>query len=414
MGRVSIGARSQISFTEETTWGVTPSTPAMRLFRITGGSLNPGRSLIESAELDPSRQRPSPGQGAPFPGLSFNFELQPKVFGILLKHLLTDTVSVAAGTMVGTVDLTAGASVNSKILLVDSDSLGISTITFSGADPINANTIAAQINTGVGTNVATIVSNMLKLYSASITTPTATGYVKVTGGDARTLLGLAVRTEWNYSVLIGNPNLPQGMTFEIGQTDINLYTLFPGSRMNEFSMTLNPNALVTGSLALLSREGGEDWVGSSAAGTLISDFAEKFNTFRGVIEIDGQPDARVRNITTNFTNNMQDDYMTLFTSFRNEVPEGRRVIGGSMGIKFDDATFLNSARDFVESSLALKMETATDQRFIRFFYPSLRLQVPSFDIPEGAIDLPMDYYVHRNEALAQDVVVWVGSGEAIA
>lgn len=415
---VSIGARSQVAYTEESSWGITPGSPTMRVVRITGGSLNAGRSLLESAELIADRSAPSPIQGTPFPGMTLNVEMQAKALGTLIKHMVTDTTSVhLAESLAGTVDISSGANVDTLILVVE-DLTQVTTVTFSGTDPIDASTIAAQINTAHGTNIASVnASDNLYLYT-SVTT--ATGFVRVYGNSvsstaALTALGYPAngKYSWNFTQLRASRDLPEGLSIEVGFTDVELYTVFNGSKVNSLSVDISPNSIVTGSFEIVSKGGGEDYTSSPLDATPTEDFSDKFDAFTGQLLIDGVNESRLRSLSFNITNNMVTDFQTVYQKERDAIPDGGRDLTGSMTVKFDNLDFINRAKNFTESSLSVKMENVADNRFLRVTFPALRIQLPSFDIPEGPVDLPVDFIAHKDAVENTDLIVDVGSGEAV-
>jgi hypothetical protein len=203
------------------------------------------------------------------------------------------------------------------------------------------------------------------------------------------------------------------LSVEVSFTDINLHTLFKGSKVNSWSMDISPNAVVSGSFEFISREGGEDYVGTQIGTAYTSDFSDKFDSFTGELLIDGVAESRLRSFSMNVTNNMQGDFVTVYQKLRDDIPEGKRNISGSMTVKFDNLDFVNRAKNFAVTAINVKMENISDNRFIRVTIPRARIQLPNFDIPEGAVDLPIDFIASRDPVLGTDVVVHVGSGEAI-
>jgi hypothetical protein len=386
----------------------------MRVVRITGGSISPGRSLVESSELIADRSSPAPIQGAPFPALTLNVEMQALALGTFLKHLTTDTATVVMTTLVGTVGLGSGANINGLFLLVGVPGALVNTVAFAETNPIDASTIAAQINAEVGIDIATIngSDNLVLLPSTS----GAPGYVRVIGGDSLTLLGLAQRTEWNYTRLKASAILPQGLSVEVGFTDIDLFTVMKGSKVNSWNIDMSPNGYVTGTLELLCRTGGEDYSAIEQDETPTESFSDKFDTFNGELLIDGVAEARLRSMSLSISNNMQEDYQTIYSAFRDALPEGKRTVSGSMGVQFDSTDFMDRAKNFVKTSIVLKMEntSSNNNRFIRIILPATRIQLPNFDIPEQAIDLPIDFIAHKDDGGEDtDFILEIGSGEAI-
>ena len=414
---VVIGARTQLLYTEETTWGTTPTTPNMREMRFTSLTLNPGRSLIESSEYVSTRSTPAPGQGTPFPGFSIGVEYQAKTLGTLIKHLLTDTTTVVTTTYPGTVDLSSGANVTGLFLVLNDSGTGVTTVTFDGVNPVAAADLATDINTAVGTNVATVnASNQLTLYPS---TSGPGGYVKVystTSSTVLTEIGWSARTEWNYTRLKASRDLLEGLSFEVGFTDRSLYSIFTGSKLNSISTEISPNALVTGSFEFLARSGGEDWTGATSAASIIQDFSPKFDSFNGELLVDGVAEARLRSISWSVSNNMEEDFQTVYTAFRDSLPEGQRSVNGSIQVKLDNTDWVDRARNFTQTAISVKMENTSvnDNRFMRIIFPATRIQLPSFDVPPNAVSLPIDFIAHNDDGGEEtDVIYEIGSGEAL-
>jgi hypothetical protein len=102
---------TQLAIVQETTWGVTPTTPVFKKTRITGESLVAGLTTVQSQELRPDRNISDLPLVAAAAAGGFNFELSYSTFDDLLASALFGNWSGNS--------LTNGQSANMKSFTVE-------------------------------------------------------------------------------------------------------------------------------------------------------------------------------------------------------------------------------------------------------------------------------------------------------
>jgi hypothetical protein len=87
MAETSMGSSSQLAWVKETTWGVTPATPAMKIVPLVSESLKVNIPAVESAEIRPDRHFAQPIQGNIAPAGDVMVEWNANALAYFLYYL---------------------------------------------------------------------------------------------------------------------------------------------------------------------------------------------------------------------------------------------------------------------------------------------------------------------------------------
>lgn len=85
---ISMADGTQLAYIKETAWGVTPTTPAWQILRLTGESFNITRDTVTSSELTPTRDITDQVHVSGGASGGFDFELSYGAFDDIIASLL--------------------------------------------------------------------------------------------------------------------------------------------------------------------------------------------------------------------------------------------------------------------------------------------------------------------------------------
>jgi hypothetical protein len=286
------GSKGQVGFREESKWGY-PASPPNKFIEFTSEGITSDFTSLVSASLRADRAIHKQRTGTESAGGDLNFELGPEGFGTLLKHALgkkrTKRVDIAFVLVYGGTD-------TDRIIRVESNSL-VSTGT-TGSDDLNytlssythqsiitaldgETNWSCYVAWGDGTDTANggYFARSLANKASSSSTLGASDYTvsgnltaaslelfdnASVGVDADANGYVFVPISFSYGIyehtLDADPDLPQGMTLEIGR-DIAAFNYY-GAMVNTLALTLNPGEMITGTVNFMCK--GASTVGDPA------------------------------------------------------------------------------------------------------------------------------------------------------
>ena len=202
------------------------------------------------------------------------------------------------------------------------------------------------------------------------------------------------------------------LVLEQGFTDIRVYELFNGCKVNKFSLTLGGDAELTASIDLMGAM--ETIRSASFAGSPANISLAKYNNFQASIKESGANIATVSNVSLNMEFGLAgDSYAIGGNGCRTGIPEGLLKITGNLKAFFEDQSLLNKAMQGTESSLSLKLTNM--QHSLELLLPEIVFERNSPGI-EGAkgilIDLPFRAYCNNNPENTAIMVTLVNSQAA--
>jgi hypothetical protein len=379
---IAKGAKSTIAFREETTWGVKPAT-GYRKSSFASETLVENINRIMSEEIQPDRSVPNIRGGNISAGGDISQDLGISRHALFFKHLLgavPSSNSVVAPTLANG-PYSVGATVFSSgniYLNVKSGSVTLPTPVAVVADEIadeieltahglaNGSSVvldAATLPTGLSNTSYFVYStgpNAFTLHTSYA--DSLTGANPVTFSDSGTGVTVAVvpqlshtsghfvlnDTSWVYlgpaatsfhkHVLTAGPDLPVGgIAVEkgiLGGVD-NLYLTFVGGRINTVEITVPKEGIVTATWGFLFKEVFRDTVPNPSPGSTVSD--KSLSSYEVRTVIGGLLGCRAINeLSINVTNNIEEDVFTHCSRYREELPEARREVTGTVTTYFKE------------------------------------------------------------------------------
>jgi hypothetical protein len=366
MTMFATGGSHGLAFFTEASFGVSSSATLTSL-RHTSCSLAHAKETFQSAELRSDRQITDFRHGNQKPVGNIGIELSYEEFDTFLEAALGGTwqaaYSKAASTWAAGKTANIIYSSSATHSLVTGDVISVSG--FTGTQGLTLNTTMV-----IGGYVAH--------------TLTITGVTLVTKASGATV------------TLLRNPSLLVGTTqrsFAIERTfsDISKYQQFRGCVVNTLSLSVKPNAIVTGEFGMLARGAastGTPWDSSPTASKTNS----PYDSFTGAIKEGGSAIGFVTAIDVKLDNGGTPTYV-VGDDQTPVIPLGRSNVTGSMDVYFADLVMLRKFEDETESSVEFYLGSGVaGGKSYRFYLP--RVKYGSGDNPasdEKPIVLKMNY-----------------------
>jgi len=192
--------------------------------------------------------------------------------------------------------------------------------------------------------------------------------------DFDDLLESAMLNTWATNVLkVGT--VPKYFSIEDYAADIDQARLFTGCSVNSLSVSLAPNAMVTGTFSLV----GKDMTISATEKTQdAATGAAPFDAYSGDLEIGGSVAAIVTSMDFTLTNGFAPTFVVGDDSAPS-LEVGDAVVEGTISAYFEDAALLNRFIDETETSLKVTVgDNESTPNTLEFFFP--RCKINSADV----------------------------------
>lgn len=192
-------------------------------------------------------------------------------------------------------------------------------------------------------------------------------------------LEAALMGAWNTDALVVGTTI-SSFSVERRWTDISQYQVLTGCVPNTLSLSIQPNAMVTGTMGIIGK-------GSSISGTSLGSPSEvasnaPFDGFSGAITEGGSAIGTVSSLELNLTNNLDPSFV-VGAETTPQLIYGRSNLTGTMTCYFEDAALLNKFIHETESSLSV---TLTDPAGNELQVDVPRLKYTGGDVPASDAD----------------------------
>ena len=377
------GSNVQITYIKETTHGQTPGSPTMKVLRATSRNINPAKNTLESAEVRSHRQVQDFRHGFESVGGNLGFELAMEDYDDMIAGVLADAFAAGAssGTVTMDVDDTAKTFTRSTGSFVTDGFEAGQYATFSGFS--NSGNNGTFFITDVTATVLTVLDP-----NDALTTETGGGDEAVSVDGQVCKVGSTLDT----------------FTIERGLLDLGKYQVFRGVAINQLSLSIQPDSIVTATLDMLGMDS-DDFVGTSLDGTPTQPQNNSpFDAFTG----EGIEGGAVYSILTgiNFSiNNQRSVESRLFSSTSPDVFEGTAMITGDMTAYFEDETLFSKFKAETETSLAIKLDAPDGSNFHAIYFPRIVYNAANMDPPQnGPIIVNFTFQAKYDTDLATSVM----------
>lgn len=167
--------------------------------------------------------------------------------------------------------------------------------------------------------------------------------------------------EWTDNVLKAGV-AEQSFTLERGHTDIGEYTSYTGCFINKLSLSIKPNAMITGSFDILGL-GGVTSTTPLAATPAASQTGSVFDSYTGELTEGGLPIGVVTALDLSLDNGIQPQFV-LFEKASPFVSWGKSTLTGSLSVFFMDNTLAQKFLEGTYSSLICTLGDGTSQSYV--------------------------------------------------
>jgi hypothetical protein len=160
-------------------------------------------------------------------------------------------------------------------------------------------------------------------------------------------------------------NLPTGLTFEIGFTDIDQYHIYTGCKINTLGFSATSEGVCLVDVGVIGQDFADDTSSLDASPTSYTD--APIDHFLCTVQEGGGASGIVTDISLQLSNNLDSLYVVGSAGQLGDLQEGMVSVTGSITALFQNATLLDKAVNNTESSLQLKWTSGTS---------SLQLDIP--------------------------------------
>jgi hypothetical protein len=360
------GSRSQVSYQEETTWGVNPAGTAgvqNVSFGITKVGGDPSGLLNDETVYDAAIV--VDGGGSQLINVVGE---EAQTFTALIAQINQDltgaSIALVAGDLLTTSD-TLGAS--STIAITDTDLFATLT-NFSAVDSAVAGTGSGAANflelphTSFGINLSkdifqddTIRSDRRRQFNIHGN--------RIVGGDIAVNLAHGAVDDWIASALysvfaadtISDGVVEKSFTVEQGSLDIDQYSLYTGVKVNTWAVEVPVDGIVTSTFGVMGKQLTISGTSIDASPTPPT-VGEPFFHAGGTFLVDSVAVGNLSSISLSIDNGGQANY-SLGVDTARDITVGFITITGSFTVYFDDADVFN---DFLNETTAALDFTLTD------------------------------------------------------
>lgn len=329
--------RTYVSLIHESTWGVTPDTPELQKVNFTGESLTFDiQSTVPNSIRDDRMQSDVILTGAGGSG-GYEFEMQALMSGAedyILIGALWSTLWSGVDGATTTLDI-EGAGITAAGVLDLTSSAG-------GKGSLVVNQFF-QIRNSVSND---------GVYKITAVTDEVNGVFTITPApSADETFGAGVVLSGEY---IRNGITPHSFTVERGHSDVGEYFLFPGMTVNEFSLSVVSEEIVTGSVSFVGKDASvaQAGAGNTYVSPPITPFmSAAFNVAELLLDGSGIADCLLQSLTININNNVRGRTAVANFGFCS-VADGEFSVGGDISLHFNDSSNWQKYRNNTAFSLS--------------------------------------------------------------
>ena len=195
-------------------------------------------------------------------------------------------------------------------------------------------------------------------------------------------------------------DLPTGLTFEIGFTDIAQYHIYTGCKINSLGFSATSEGVCLVDVGIIGQDFADDTDSLDASPTSYTD--SPIDHFLCTVQEGGAPSGIVTDVSLQINNNLDALYVVGSAGQLGDLQEGIGSVTGSITALFQNATLLDKAVDNTESSLQLKWTSGASS--LQIDIPELIYEPasPSVSGPAG-VKITLNfrgYYANDGDATA--------------
>ena len=381
-------------YVEETTYGTTPATPALKTLRHTGTSLGLSKGTNMSEELRSDRQIEDYRHGAKQTGGDISTEVSYGTLDDLLEAVLCGEWSAGAGATITGTTISAAAADDS----FNDSGNGFITAGFSVGDRITVSGFTGTVANNDTYIIQTVAAGKITVIlatgaaAANIVDDAAGESVTIAKGGNTLKAGVERRS---FSVI-------RNFTDQVEADDP--FHRFTGVELNTVEVNVTAEAIVTATFGTVGRElvvEGEDPAGATypAVGT-----TRVMDAFTGAPREGGTTIGVITEINFTLDNGIEPRFvvgsdLTIRPSIK------RSNLSGTATMYFENATMMNKFINETETSIDLTIRDAAGNR-LRFFMPRVKYNGGQPDVDdEGPVTLSMPFQALRDSTTGSNIII---------
>lgn len=229
------------------------------------------------------------------------------------------------------------------------------------------------------------------------------GSIQLSYGDFDDMLEAALCGTWTTNVL-KTGSVRRTFTFERNFADIAQRIRYTGVQVNELSLSVAPNSIVTGSLSFIGLD--QDPVNTMIAGSTYTAPSAQcpFDSFTGTITEAGTTIAVVTQLELSLSNGLEPLFV-IGSSSAVGMSIGRTNVTGTLTAYFENMTLLNKFVNETSSNLEFTLE-AGDGSTLEFSLPNIKYNGGQPDVSgDGPITLSMPFQALYDGTAESELVI---------
>lgn len=367
--------RVSIRISKETVWGENPATPTMAKLPYTSDTLAHNKRTKQSDVLRSDRMTDAQVQVGVDAQGDINFELRFSDFESILEAALAATFATATKTGAGTANNIAFAAASGGVQVITAQSGDWTSFTVGAW--VRVKNAAQSANNGVFKITAKTTT--------TLTVANATGVLEAT--STATVAQKTMR----------NGTTKQSLLIEKQYEDLtNNYENFRGMRVAGLSLSVQTEAIVTGTVRFMGKQGilATATVSGSLTNPSANDSMTASINVGSIVEGGAALSTALKSITMDLNNNPR-----ALTAVGNSAPVGVNLgsiaLTGRVEAYFEDQVLLTKVRNHTSSSLEFRLTDPQNNAFV-FTLAQLRFSGnPNNPGINQDVMLPLDFACER-------------------
>ena len=350
----SQGSRSGLSYVTESTFGVTPGTPALVQLPYNTHSLEMTKDRVSGNEIQPDRMLRVDRHGNRQAGGDIVVDLRKADFDPFLESAF----------------MSAFADSATIATLTAASAAGVATLTFT-AQPTPPFPVGSAIT------VAGITpSGFNGTFTVTACTTTSVSYANGTAGP-QTVAG----TIKNRALKVGTT--PKSFSIEDAAADISQFRLFTGMTVNTLAVSIKPNSMIAATFSMV----GKDMVISGTSvdpAKTASSTNQPFDAYSGAMAI-GNAGAALSSVAiiTGIDFSITNALAPTFVIGSDSTPQleyGMATVEGTITAYFEDASLINRFVNETTSAFQVTVNDPSGASNYTFHFPRVKINGASVPV----------------------------------
>jgi len=350
----SQGSRSGLSYVTESTFGVTPGTPALVQLPYNTHSLEMTKDRVSGNEIQPDRMLRVDRHGNRQAGGDIVVDLRKADFDPFLESAFMSAFADSA--TIATLTATSAA--------------GVATLTFT-AQPTPPFPVGSAIT------VAGITpSGFNGTFTVTACTTTSVSYANGTAGP-QTVAG----TIKNRALKVGTT--PKSFSIEDAAADISQFRLFTGMTVNTLAVSIKPNSMIAATFSMVGKDMAISGTSVDPAKTA-SSTNQPFDAYSGAMAI-GNAGAALSSVAiiTGIDFSITNALAPTFVIGSDSTPQleyGMATVEGTITAYFEDASLINRFVNETTSAFQVTVNDPSGASNYTFHFPRVKINGASVPV----------------------------------